>query len=275
MHIHGLEVPVWAGGEVFVSTHMGLLRIDSEGEWYEVGDVKHDFMGFSAHPSEEGVLYSSGHPDLQSGLPNPIGFMVSRDAGASWEPLALTGTADFHALAVQQTDGDVVYGFNVAGEAGLYRSFDGGHNWERVDSPDLLEVGGALSLEVHPQDREALFAGTQAGLYYSGDGGRSWENVALQSVPVTAVRFAPGGAGKLFVYGAHPEAGLLVSEDGGASWDAVGFVLDNNDAVGYIAPHPEDEDILYLGSYGQDLYRTTDGKESWQTLAENGVPLRR
>ena len=216
-HIHGLEVPAWAGGEVFVSTHIGLLRIDSEGEWYEVGDVKHDFMGFRAHPSEEGVLYSSGHPDLQSGLPNPIGFMVSRDAGLSWEPLALTGEVDFHAMTVQQTDGDVVYGFNVAGEAGLYRSFDGGHNWERVDSPELLEVGGALSLEVHPQDREALFAGTQAGLFYSGDGGRSWENVALQGVPVTAVRFAPGGAGKLFVYGAHPEARLLVSEDLGAS----------------------------------------------------------
>jgi hypothetical protein len=90
-HIHGLEVPAWAGGDVYVSTHEGLVRIDAQGRWTWVGEARHDFMGFSAHPSEEGVLYTSGHPAPGSALPNPLGFMVSRDGGQSWETLALAG----------------------------------------------------------------------------------------------------------------------------------------------------------------------------------------
>ncbi len=272
-HIHGLEIPAWASGEVFVSTHEGLLRIDAMGRWHWVGASRHDFMGFSAHPSEKGVLYSSGHPAPGSGLKNPLGFMVSRDGGKTWQVTALEGQADFHAMAVQRTNGDVVYGWNSAIDPGLYRSLDGGASWSKIDA-DLMQLGGVYALEVHPEDADVVLAGTRAGLLRSADGGRSWEAFALDGLPVTAVSYLPDGSAGLMAYGAHPEAGLVVTEDDGASWRRLGFVLEGNDAVGYIAVHPEDAGVIYLGSYGQNLYRTTDGGGSWQTLAENGVPKR-
>jgi hypothetical protein len=271
-HIHGLEVPAWAGGDVFVSTHFGLIRINSKGQWFQVGDTPHDFMGFTAHPSEQGVLYSSGHPARGSGLPNPIGFMVSRDGGASWEPTALSGEADFHAMAVQHGNGDVIYGFNVATNPGLYRSNDGGRSWQRIEAEALMRRGGAYALEIHPDDPEVLLAGTSGGLLYSADGGESWEVLALEDAAVTAVSYVAGNPRHILVYGAHPEFGLMQSQDGGASWEPTGFVLEGNDAIGYIAVNAQRSSEIYLGSYGQNLYRTIDGGTNWQPLAVNGVP---
>jgi hypothetical protein len=271
-HIHGLQVPAWADGDVFVSTHFGLLRIDSSGVWREVGGPKHDFMGFTAHPSEPGVLYSSGHPAAGSGLPNPIGFMVSRDAGQTWTPLSLAGRADFHVLTVQPSDGDVIYGFNVAIAPGLYRSLDGGRTWTTIDSPALLQLGGPYALAVHPDDADVLLAGTRDGVLASRDAGSTWEAVALAGVPVTAIAFDAQVPGRVVAYGAAEEVGLVVSRDDGATWTEVGLVLDRNDAVGYIALDPAGGETIYLGSYGQDLYRSADDGSTWQALARNGVP---
>jgi hypothetical protein len=270
-HIHGLEAPTWADGDVFVSTHFGLLRVDAAGDWTEVGTAKHDFMGFTAHPTERGVLYSSGHPAAGSGLPNPIGFMVSRDAGLTWTPMALAGRADFHVLTVQPTDGDVLYGFNAAIDPGLYRSLDGGRTWSVMESPDLMRLGGPYALAVHPDDRDVLLAGTRGGLLESRDAGRTWELVALEGLPVTAVTFAGGASTRAYAYGAAPDAGLFVGDDRGP-WSSMDFVLANNDAVGYIAIDPARPDTIYLGSYGQNLYRRTEDGGRWQALALNGVP---
>jgi hypothetical protein len=269
-HIHGLQAPAWAGGDVFVSTHFGLLRVVA-GTWSEVGADKHDFMGFTAHPSESGVLYSSGHPGAGSALPNPLGFMVSRDAGLTWTTVALAGRADFHVLSVQPSDGDVLYGFNAAIDPGLYRSLDGGRTWSVIDSPALMRLGGPYALAVHPDDRDVLLAGTRDGLLTSRDGGRTWELVALEGVPVTAVTYVHEDPVRAFAYGATPDTGLVVSEDGGA-WTSMDFVLDGNDAVGYIAVGPAPEAAIYLGSYGQSLYRRADDGSRWQPLALNGVP---
>src|SRR5690625_5012637 len=75
MHVHGLEVPAWDADAAYVSTHHGVIRIGEDGRWGWVGEERHDFMGFTAHPTEEGALYSSGHPEPGSYLPNPLGFM--------------------------------------------------------------------------------------------------------------------------------------------------------------------------------------------------------
>lgn len=182
MHLHGLAVPPWAPDSIFVSTHQGLIRIDGDGNWRYVSEVPHDFMGFQVNPTEEGVLYSSGHPAPGSKLRNPLGFMVSRDGGVTWEVKALEGQVDFHVLAVQPTDGKVIYGF----AHDLYRSFDGGETWEQLPSGRLRELGGVFSLSVHPGDADIVLAGTQQGLWRSGDGGMLWENI-IPNVPVTAV----------------------------------------------------------------------------------------
>ncbi|HUH07654.1 MAG TPA: hypothetical protein VML96_07595, partial [Egibacteraceae bacterium] len=265
-HIHGVEVPATDPETVYVSTHEGLIRIGADGQWRYVSADDHDFMGFRAHPSDAGVLYSSGHPAAGSGLRNPVGFMISRDGGATWEPIALEGAADFHAMAVQSGDGDVIYGWS----GGLHFSDDAGASWERMPAEALEQAGGALGLAVHPADADEVLAATRAGLLRSRDGGRSFEPV-LAGAAVTAVEFVPGDADRLVAYVADPPRGLVRSEDGGQSWTELGWALDG-DAAGHIAIHPQDPEDIYVATYGESLYRSRDGGRSFEPLAEAGVP---
>lgn len=266
MHLHGLSIAPWAPDDVFLSTHQGLIRIDAEGNWRFVSEVPHDFMGFQANPTEENVLYSSGHPAPGSNLQNPLGFMISRDAGETWNVVALAGQVDFHAMAVQPTDGNVIYGWS----GGLYRSLDGGQNWETVSAGELEQAGGAYALAVHPEDTDTVLAGTAKGLLRSTDGGRTWDQLEIR-VPVTAISYDPSST-RVYAYGADPNAGLLISDDAGNTWRQAGMILEGNDAVGYIALHPTEPDTYYLGSFGQNLYKTADAGTTWELLAERGVP---
>jgi photosystem II stability/assembly factor-like uncharacterized protein len=268
-HVHGLAIPSWADGDLFVATHEGLARVDSDGRWRWVGTAKHDFMGFQAHPATRDVLYASGHPAPGSELANPLGFMVSRDGGRSWEVRSLGGRADFHAMAVQASDGDVVYGFNSAIDPGLMRSLDAGATWERRGEA-LLALGGAYSLAIHPADRERLLAGTQQGLLASDDGGLTWQPFAIGDVPVTAVHYA--SERDILAYGAHPQVGLVRSRDGGVSWSYVGFLLEGGDAVGYIVVDPRDDARIVLGTFGMHVVATRDDGATWTALASSGVP---
>ena len=261
-HVHGLAIPAWAPDEPFLATHEGLVAMAPEAEWRVVSEELHDFMGFTAHPTDEGVLYSSGHPAPGSGLANPVGFMASEDGGATWEVRSLEGEVDFHAMTVGAR-GEVVYGWFDT----LYRSTDEGYTWEQVDAPALAEAQGAAALAGHPEDPDQVWAGTQAGLSRSTDGGENWEPV-LERGPVSAVHFDPADPERILAYTAA--SGLMESTDGGAEWVELGWTL-GEDMVGHLAIHPEDPDTVYAGTYGEGVYRSQDGGRTWDPLAEAGV----
>jgi hypothetical protein len=268
MHVHGLAIAPWAPDAVYVATHEGLTRIDGDGQWRYVSEQPHDFMGFSANPTDDEVLYSSGHPAPGTPLDNPVGFMVSSDGGATWSPRSLQAQVDFHAMTVAPSNGDVVYGWNGAGQAGLYVSGDGGASWETISGGVLEQAGGALSLAVRPDNPAEVWAGTQTGLLASRDAGQSWEPVLPGAV--TAVAFDPADADRVVAYAADGD-GLVESRDAGQTWTELGLVVEG-DAAGHIAIHPEDPQTLYVGTYGEGLQRTTDGGDTWETLADSGVP---
>lgn len=114
-------------------------------------------------------------------------------------------------MAVAASDGDVVYGYNAAGQVGLYMSTDAGQSWE----PLLSEVVTALAFD--PADGDGVVA-------YAADG-----------------------------------RGLIETRDGGQTWTELGLVLDE-DAAGHMAVHPSDSATVYVGTYGADLLRTSDGR---------------
>jgi hypothetical protein len=265
MHVHGLAVPSWADGDVFLSTHQGLIRISGEDDerWQFVSEEPHDFMGFAAHPHQEGTLYSSGHPAPGSGVGNPIGLMVSQDGGVTWEQRSLQGEVDFHTMAVSPADGDVLYGWF---REEFFVSRDAGHSWERTSAEALVRTGGVVSLAGHPDDPDEVWAGTPAGLLRSPDAGRTWEPVA--GGQTTAVGLDPSDGDRVLAYAAE---GLKESRDSGQSWTALDLTLED-DAVGYIAVHPEDPEVIYVGTYGQGLLRSNDGGATWTELAVDGVP---
>ena len=269
-HIHGLAVDPGDAAVIYIATHAGLVKGTQDKDRQFVGDDRSDFMGFIIHPTVPGLMMASGHPAEGSRFPNPRGVIVSRDGGRTWQPLALEGMADFHALTLSRADGDTLYGWNVGRNPGLYRVSLRNGTWGRVEIRGLAEV---YSLGAHPQERETLVAGTRSGLLVSRDGGQSWEHLGntLRGIPVTAVAFHPENTQVLLAYAVRPELGLVQSVDGGLSWAALGLFLGREDAVSHIAfsrpPSP-----IYLATFSSDIYRS-DAAGSWQRLIQGGRPV--
>jgi hypothetical protein len=270
-HIHGLAVDPFEPEMVWVATHGALLRIRL-GQWERVGAHTYDHMGFLVHPRQPGVLLTSGHPGPRDRRPNPLGVEVSRDGGITWHSLALAGEADFHAMAQSPSDPNVLYGWNVSGRTGLYRSLDGGRRWTYLGEQGLSRV---FSLTVHPQDPRVVYAGTVQGLLLSRNGGESWQPVAgpLARVPVTALAFHPRDPQWAYAYAVASGLGLLRSSDGGRTWTPLGLFLGEQDAVGHLTLHPSDPKALYLSTFSADLYRSADGGKTLRTLVSGGRML--
>lgn len=197
-HIHGLAVDPKDPDVLFVATHGGLLRVMRDRQWEWIGEARHDYMGFTHHPQTQGTVFVSGHPQ-GAGLPNPMGLLVSRDGGRTWQPLALRGQADFHAMTIS-ADGGTLYGWNVMGSPGLYRVSAKNGTWTRADAAGLRDV---FSLAGHPKEPESLLAATRSGLLVSRDGGNTWTTATrqLEGVSVTAAAYSPKDPHRLYEIG--------------------------------------------------------------------------
>ena len=272
-HIHGLAVSPRDPRILYIATHEGLIRLTEGKQWELVGEDHSDFMGFTLAPTTAEAMYASGHPSGTSHRKNPVGVIVSRDGGQSWQPLALEGMVDLHAMTMS-ADGMTLYGWNVMPPPGLYRISTKDGTWTKLEAPQLQDV---FSLAAHPQQRETLLAGTRSGLLVSRDEGRSWTPLSpsLTGVPVTVTVYHPRDPKLLYAYAARQDLGFLKSTDGGQTWTPLGFFLGERDAVAVVAVSPQDGEVLYLSTFSSDLHQSGDGGKSLKLLAKQGKPAAR
>src|SRR5918996_752920 len=141
-HFHGIAVDPTDPSRLYLATHHGLYAVEQDGSATQLSPVQ-DFMGFTPHPTDPSILYASGHPATGGNL----GFIASREGGASWSQLAegVGGPVDFHQMDVSPADPNVIYG---AYGGSLQISRDGGQTWEVVGpAPDGLIDLAASSTE--------------------------------------------------------------------------------------------------------------------------------
>lgn len=268
-HIHGLAVDPRDSSVLWIATHHGLFRMTNARRLVRVGRSVFDLMGFVAHPRDQGVFYASGHPAPGERRLNPIGVEASRDGGQTWQPLALAGQVDFHAMAISPADPKVLYGWNVVGNGEFYRSRDGGKTWENLGRRDLDRV---FYLAAHPREPGTVFAAMMKGIYRSEDAGGTWRlhSPALFGVAVTAVEWHPRQPERAYGYAATPQWGMVRSSDGGRSWQSLGRFLGERNAGSRIALDPRDANVLYYATYSDDLVRSRDAGKTWEQWLAGG-----
>jgi hypothetical protein len=266
-HVHGMDAPAWANGALLVGTHTGLVRWSEADGWRSVGAGRHDLMGFRADPLARGTLYGSGHPDLRSGLPNPLGLIVSRDGGRTWTQRSLAGVADLHALTTIGGDRPVLLAWDAIANT-LVRSVDGGEAWSALPSDALAATGGVLALDAHANAPERVFAATASGLWRSEDAGASWGAAGLAGSPVTTVRQLADGSLWAFAIGA--DGGLLRSRDGGATWVRVPAPIEDGAYATAIAATAETAEVVFVGTSTADVLRSDDGGATWTAMVVAG-----
>jgi photosystem II stability/assembly factor-like uncharacterized protein len=252
-HIHGLAIDRADPGRLLIATHHGLhaLNVDA-GTTVPVSERRDDFMGFTAHPAEAGILYASGHP---AGGGN-LGFLASEDGGKTWEMLSagVDGPVDFHQMDVSKADASVIYG--VYGV--LQASRDGGRTWQRVGpAPE-----GLIDIAASARDANRLFAATQQGLTVSGDGGRTWQPDPSLRQPVSVIETTADGSVYAFMLG----SGLIRAEEPSLDWQTLSNGFGDRYLL-HLAVDPHNHDRLFASTQHNELMASRDGGRTWRSLA--------
>ncbi|UJA21507.1 exo-alpha-sialidase [Thermoleophilia bacterium SCSIO 60948] len=238
-HIHGLGVNP-ADGDLFIATHNGVFSAaDDETTPLPVGPQQ-DVMGFSVVGPDRFI--GSGHPGPGQDLPTNLGLIESRDAGETWENIALLGDVDFHVL---ESAGAKVYGFDGARSL-LLVSNDGGETWEEREPPAPM-----FDLVIDPRDSESIVAATEEGLFSSSDAGTSWSFLGRDPLGLLAWTSEDS------LYTIDADGATHRSADGGTQWKVVG------DAGGQPAAFVAGQRELFAALADNTVQRSTDGGATW------------
>jgi hypothetical protein len=86
------------------------------------------------------------------------------------ESHSLVGISCYCYLHATEGTDPTVYKIFIGTEKGVYRSYDGGYNWERCERI----AGGDTSVNTLVFSGDGILAGTELGLFYSDDDGDTW-----------------------------------------------------------------------------------------------------
>ena len=244
-HVHGLGVNP-ADDSLYVATHTGTFRIPDDGQAERVGESYQDTMGFTVAGPDR--FLGSGHPDvagIQQGQPSRLGLIESTDAGKTWEPLSLSGDADFHGLAFAHQR---VYGWDAT--SGRFMVSKDLTTWDTRSTVQLF------GFAVDPRDPDHVVGASPDGLLDSVDGGRTWEPV--DSPRLVALSWDP----EMGLWGVEPDGTVHRREEAGSTWEQQSRLPGQPEAM--LAR----DGVLYAAALEDDItgiYRSDDGT-TWRLV---------
>lgn len=254
-HGHGLAVDPNDSSKIYIASHHGLFVLQNDKDLYRVGASTDDYMGFSVHPTEANVFFSSGHPSVGGN----IGLMKSIDGGFTWKKISngVDGPVDFHSMALSHVNPNLMYG---AFQGNIQRSTNQGKTWKIV-SRDLSPV----YLAADSQNENRVYAvDTQGqGVLVSIDKGVAWRSLSseLEDGLVSTIALHPTDANIIFVY-SEKLGGLGKSADAGVTWSKTNESF-NGEMVLHLAFDRNNPSTLYALTVENKLYKSIDTGANW------------
>jgi photosystem II stability/assembly factor-like uncharacterized protein len=257
---------------------------DGEGS-YSIGCVTID-------PSNTNVVWvGSGENNNQRSVAYGDGLYKSEDAGKSWKKVGLEKSEHIGKIAVDPTNGDVVYVaaygplWSAGGDRGIYKTTDGGKTWKQVLS--VSENTGFNDVIIDPNHPSIIYAaahqrrrhewtyisgGPESALYKSTDGGATW-NKLTNGLPAgdkgrIGLTMAPTNSDLLYaiIEGDEDSKGFYKSSDRGASWEKrSGFATAGNYYQEIVCDPKNSDKVFSLDTW---LQVSLDGGKSFKGLGE-------
>src|SRR5208337_2186584 len=224
------------------------------------------------------------------------GVWKSVDGGTTFKPIFdKQPTQSIGAVAIDPSNPQTVWvgtgeswvRNSVSVGTGVYRTRDGGENWEAMGLPDSEHISRII---VHPRDSNTVYAcalghlwnaNLERGVFKTTDGGKTWNKLLYRNDSTGCAEMAmdPQDPGVLYAAmwdvrrephnfrSGGPGSGLFKSTDSGATWHELRKGLPQGDLgrIG-IAVAPSNRARVYAVVEAKNhtaLFRSDDAGESW------------
>ena len=270
------------GGGVWKTENAGLSWRNISDDHFGVGTIG----AIAVAESDPNVIYvGTGEKSIRGvTTSHGDGIYKSTDAGETWKHVGLPNAGQIARIKIHPQNPDIAYAavqgqiWGPNDERGVYRTIDGGGNWERVLEVDAQT--GATDLRMVPSNPRILYAsmwehgrkpwyvlsgGTSGGIFKSTDGGDTWTKLTKglpELIGKIGVDVSASNPNRLYaIVEAMPgEGGLYRSDDAGESWE-----LKNGSRIlwtrswyyMHIAADPVDDRVVYV--LNAPFMRSIDG----------------
>jgi len=270
-----------SNGTLFVATAgQAVIRSADDGRtWHRQGlrqilEFDATVRSLCASPGAPEVLYAGAD----------VGLCISRDIGSTWERVdtPFNGQTVWKVAVDPQDAQRIFVGTGAPSRAVLWRTLDGGRQWERapVDIPEFcagVNRPRLLAFAFDPVDRDQLWFGLEeGGLFHSRDGGDSWTRVDDRLLwnyhtDIHAIAVLPNGGRKTVVVVCVNA--VYRSEDEGRTW--TGMLPSDDYGLYYVralAAPAGSESTLYVsisdGTPGttSKVLVSRDAAKTWEVL---------
>ena len=277
----------------------GVWKSDDAGQYWENisdGFFKTASVGaLAVAPSDGNVIYAGmGEATIRIDVTHGDGVYKSTDAGRTWQHMGLVETRHIGEIVVHPTDPDTVYvaalGHSAKDnpERGLYRSTNGGADWELV--LHVSARAGAIDVTLDPHNPRILLAttwqarrnfwsinsgGPDCGIWRSKDGGDTWTDISTNkglpdgTLGKIGVTLSPAKAGRAWalVEAEFRKRGLYRTDDYGDTWEKVSSNPDLAWRPWYymhVIAHPTDENQVFI--MNANAWKSIDGGKNFETF---------
>lgn len=159
--------------------------------------------------------------------------------------------------------------FHIYTTDGIFKSVDGGANWNAIDRG--LGNGSITAVVTDPRTRGTVYVGTEhSGIFKSTNGGQTWQaiNAGLPGLSTEHLMIDPRMPSVMY---AETEAGFYKTTDGG-TWRAINAGMPTLSG-GQFRFDPRSPATIYAANEGHGLYKSNDGGTIWRALT-NGLTHR-
>ena len=246
----------------------------------------------SLAPSAPDIVWvGSGESNSQRSVAYGDGVYKSLDGGKSWKNMGLKRSLHIGRIVIHPTDPDIVWVaaegplWGPGGDRGVYKTTDGGNNWELV--LDIDENTGVVDLVADPRDPDVLYAasyqrrrhlwvlidgGPGSGIHKTTDGGTTWTELE-EGLPGTdmgriGLTIPPGAPNTVYaiIEAAQDKGGFFRTTNAGASWNKMSdYVAGSPQYYNEIVADPVNPDRVY--SMDTFLQVTDDAGKTWRRLS--------
>jgi photosystem II stability/assembly factor-like uncharacterized protein len=291
--------PMLPGTFYLGASGAGAWKSDDYGTtWTNVSD------GFFETPSigaievalnDPNIIYvGTGSDGLRSNIIEGKGVYKSIDAGKTWENIGLRNVGQIGAVEIDPTNSNIVWvaaignAFKPNAERGIYKTMDGGVNWEKVLF--ISDKTGFADLELLPGNPNIVYAAAwkaqrtpwtiisggenkEGGIYKSTNGGKDWAKLesGLPKGLIGKIDLAVSPTDSSILYAVieapGDEGGVYKSVDQGRTFEQTSSkegLVNRPFYYTNIELDPTNPDIVY--SNANPLLKSKDGGKTWERM---------